>query len=72
MKKEIKKLIEDILISSVAVVIWAGIIFGIVHFFPSASWLWYIFVVYACITYLGAVTDFTLYKAVVWLTKSKE
>ena len=59
-----KRLAEDVGLSLVAIAIWAGVCYGIVWAFPGASWIWYLFAVYAALTLFEGLFDFSMKKLV--------
>ena len=59
-----RRLLEDIGLSLVAIAIWAAVCFGIVWLFPSASWVWYLFWIYAALTIFESLFDFSAMKIV--------
>lgn len=56
-----QNLLQDILLSVVAIAIWVGTAYGILYFLPGATWIWYVVLAYAVLTLLPYVVDSAIY-----------
>lgn len=70
-KRERLDFLEDIGLSIVAIAFWAAVCFALVYFFPSAVWLWFLFIIYAALTLLETLFDFGAIKIVRWILRPR-